>query len=124
MGSWILASSRIAVGTQPTSCALVIESPLANSVTSCPIRTNSSVRYETIRSVPPYSRGGTLSMSGATCPIFIFTVLAIRGPRRVRCNIDPRPKQSLYRNAHFAPRREGNSSTSSRFLHDHEYDEP
>ena len=50
---------RIAVGTQPTSCALVIGSPLANSVTSCPIRTNSSVRYETYAPVPPYSRGGT-----------------------------------------------------------------
>src|SRR6478609_11730346 len=71
MGSWILASSRIDVGTQRTSCALVIESPLANSVTSCPKRTNSSVRYETIRSVPPYNFGGTLSQSGDTCAIFM-----------------------------------------------------
>src|SRR6185437_11528113 len=85
---------------------LVIESPLAKSVTSCPIRTNSSVRYETIRSVPPYSRGGTLSISGATCPIFIFTDLAIQRIRgvRVRCNVGPESSQSLYRIAHLAAR--------------------
>src|SRR6476660_9515225 len=122
MGSWILASSRIDVGTQRTSCALVIESPLANSVTSCPIRTNSSVRYETIRSVPPYSRGGTLSMSGPTCPIFIFAALANQDRCCVRYNVIRERYQSLNRNAHLAPRREGDSSTSSRFLHDHEYD--
>ena len=29
-------------------------------------------RYETIRSVPPYRRGGTLSMRGAICAIFNF----------------------------------------------------
>ena len=34
----------------PPTCT---ESPLANSVTSWPWRTSSSVRYETMRSVPP-----------------------------------------------------------------------
>jgi hypothetical protein len=38
---------------QGTSRALVSESPLANKVTSCPCLTSSSVRYETILSVPP-----------------------------------------------------------------------
>src|SRR5262249_1824653 len=56
---------------QRTSLAAVLESPLANSVTSWPWRTNSSVRYETTRSMPPYSCGGTLSYRGATCAILI-----------------------------------------------------
>ncbi len=45
--------SRKATGTHGASSAAVTESPLANSVTSCPRRTSSSVRYETIRSDPP-----------------------------------------------------------------------
>jgi hypothetical protein len=56
---------------QRTSLAAVRESPLANRVTSCPWRTSSSVRYETIRSVPPYRCGGQRSASGATWAIFI-----------------------------------------------------
>jgi len=36
-----------------SSSVSVDESPLANSVTSWPCRTSSSVRYETTRSVPP-----------------------------------------------------------------------
>jgi hypothetical protein len=36
-----------------TNLAAVVESPLANSVTSWPMRTSSSVKYETTRSVPP-----------------------------------------------------------------------
>src|SRR5882757_6248350 len=72
MTSRTLASSRNAAGTQGTSWARETESPLAKRVTSWPSRTSSSVKYETIRSVPPYSRGGTLSMSGAICAIFIL----------------------------------------------------
>src|SRR5215470_6056515 len=60
--------ARVHIGTR---LAWVRESPVANTVTSCPCFTNSSVRYETIRSVPPYSLGGTLSYSGATCAIRI-----------------------------------------------------
>ena len=40
-------------GTQGTSFADVVESPLANKVTSWPCRTSSSVSQETTRSVPP-----------------------------------------------------------------------
>src|SRR5690606_19055746 len=47
-------------------CEEVFESPDANNVTWWPRRTSSSVRQETIRSVPPYWRGGTLSKSGDT----------------------------------------------------------
>jgi hypothetical protein len=43
------------------SVSVVVESPLANRVTSWPSRTSSSVRYDTTLSVPPYSIGGTLS---------------------------------------------------------------
>src|SRR5580700_4561199 len=57
---------------QLTNLAAVTESPEANSVTSWPSRTRSSVRYETIRSVPPYKRGGTLSASGEICAILIY----------------------------------------------------
>src|SRR6185295_19673215 len=73
--SWITAciiqsgfprSGRSTIGT---SSAQVCESAVAKSVTWCPCRTSSSVRYETTRSVPPYCRGGTLSNSGATCAI-------------------------------------------------------
>src|SRR5215813_8790639 len=71
MKSRTLASSRSAIGAHGTSSALETESPLANSVTSCPSLTSSSAKYDTIRSVPPYSRGGTLSMSGAICAIFM-----------------------------------------------------
>jgi hypothetical protein len=60
---------RKAFGQQATSRAFVFESPLANRVTSCPSSTNSSVRYETTRSVPPYSFGGTLSYKGETWAI-------------------------------------------------------
>jgi len=41
------------LGVELTSSAEVAESPLANSVTSWPCRTSSSVRYEMTRSVPP-----------------------------------------------------------------------
>src|SRR6476469_6659779 len=63
---------RKAEGVQLTNLPDETESPLANKVTSCPSLLNSSLRYETIRSVPPYSRGGTLSMRGAICAIFNF----------------------------------------------------
>src|SRR5829696_9784857 len=52
-------------GTHGTSFAEVLESPLANSVTSCPSATSSSVSQDTTRSVPPQSLGGTASASGA-----------------------------------------------------------
>src|SRR5262245_14519893 len=71
MKSRTLASSRSAMGAHGTSSALETDSPLANRVTSCPSLTSSSARYDTIRSVPPYRRGGTLSMSGAICAIFM-----------------------------------------------------
>src|SRR5215207_784916 len=54
-----------------SSFAEVRESPLANSVTSCPNATSSSVSQCTTRSVPPYSLGGTASVSGATCAMRI-----------------------------------------------------
>src|SRR5918993_5028023 len=70
---WSLTAglSRSAMSEQRTRRAAVRESPLANRVTSWPWRTSSSVRNETIRSVPPYRRGGQRSASGATCAIFI-----------------------------------------------------
>ena len=70
----MLEQRRKAKGVQLTNLPLVTESPLANKVTSCPCLLNSSQRYETIRSVPPYSRGGTLSMRGAICAIFNFLI--------------------------------------------------
>ena len=60
---WARRSDR---GQHGIRRADVQESPLANSVTSWPQATSCSVRYDTIRSVPPYSRGGTLSCNGAT----------------------------------------------------------
>ena len=48
-------------GQTGSSRAEVAESPLANSVTSWPSATSSSVKKETTRSVPPYSFGGTAS---------------------------------------------------------------
>src|ERR1700737_609805 len=53
-----------------------MESPLANKVTSWPRRTKSSVSHDTIRSVPPYSFGGTLSNSGATCAILMKNLIS------------------------------------------------
>jgi hypothetical protein len=64
-----LASSRSAVEHGDTRRAAVNESPLAKSVTSWPRLTSRSVRFETTRSVPPYSLGGTLSKRGAICAI-------------------------------------------------------
>jgi hypothetical protein len=52
-GSRRAGSSRSPRGTTATSRAEVTESPLANSVTSWPIWTSASVRYDTTRSVPP-----------------------------------------------------------------------
>ena len=64
-------SRRSARGVQGMRRALVFESPLAKSVTSCPWATSASVRYETTRSVPPYSAGGTDSYNGATWAILM-----------------------------------------------------
>src|SRR6478736_4189616 len=76
---------RRAKGAQLTNLPDETESPLANKVTSCPCLLNSSLRYETIRSVPPYSCGGTLSMRGAICAIFNFL---LEFGRSVRLSID------------------------------------
>jgi hypothetical protein len=72
-------------GQGGTSLALVRESPLANSVTSCPKSTNSSVNQETTRSVPPYNFGGTLSARGAICAmrIVLFPTSIELGFRRL-----------------------------------------
>ncbi len=88
-------SSRRPRGTTETRWAEVIESPPANKVTSCPISTRASVRYETTRSVPPYARGGTLSYNGATWAIFKVSPLV--GVRRgtVRSKIALRIEGSL-----------------------------
>ena len=51
------------------SAASVTESPLANSVTSWPRLTISSVSRLITNSVPPYATGGTLSSSGAIMAI-------------------------------------------------------
>src|SRR5215217_3934192 len=64
-----MPASRSPWGTQGTSVAEVWESPLANSVTSWPCATSSSVSQDTTRSVPPYSFGGTASANGATWAI-------------------------------------------------------
>src|SRR4029453_7252774 len=76
---------RRARGQTGTSLALVRESPLANSVTSWPRPTNSSVNQETTRSVPPYSFGGTLSARGAICAmrIVLFPTSIDLGFRRL-----------------------------------------
>src|SRR5262245_40790250 len=74
-------SSRSAVTEQGASSAVVTESPLANRVTLCPSATISSTRYDTIRSVPPYRRGGTLSMRGAMCAIRMYGVSSCPGSR-------------------------------------------
>jgi hypothetical protein len=50
----------------------VIESAEANNVTSCHSPVMVSTRKETMRSVPPYVRGGTLSISGDTWAIRIL----------------------------------------------------
>src|SRR4051812_6256885 len=68
-GSWNCGFRRSAFAHPGTSLAEVGESPLAKSVTSCPCRTSSSVRYDTTRSVPPYREGGTLSNKGDTWAI-------------------------------------------------------
>src|SRR6185369_12432373 len=71
---------RRARGHVGTRCARVTESPLANRVTSCPIATSSSVRKETTRSVPPYSRGGTDSVRGAIWATRIFVTTFHQAP--------------------------------------------
>src|ERR1700677_275954 len=69
--SFTFGSRRKALGHIGASVAFVTLSPDANSVTSCPSSTRASVRYATTRSVPPYNFGGTASVSGATCAIFM-----------------------------------------------------
>src|ERR1700744_194862 len=71
-GSRTDPSSRSALGQVASSFAEVWESPLANSVTSFPNATSSSVNQCTTRSVPPYNLGGTASVSGATCAMRIY----------------------------------------------------
>src|SRR6202163_1693510 len=72
LGSRTAPSRRSAFGHVASSFADVCESPLANRVTSCPSATSSSVSQCTTRSVPPYSLGGTASVSGATCAMRIL----------------------------------------------------
>src|SRR6478672_3254889 len=72
LGSRTDPSSRSALGHVESSFADVWESPLANSVTSFPNATSSSVNQCTTRSVPPYNLGGTASVSGATCAMRIY----------------------------------------------------
>jgi hypothetical protein len=79
---------RNARGQQATSLAPVLESPLANNVTSCPCLTSSSVKYETTRSVPPYCWGGTLSYSGETCAILIDNPFDTHGVDHALININ------------------------------------
>src|SRR5690349_19792311 len=76
------------------SSAAVWESPLANSVTWWPWRTSSSVRYETMRSVPPYSFGGTLSASGETCAIFMHRKMTKRLTAPLPDKVAPRCSSS------------------------------
>jgi hypothetical protein len=63
---------RRALGHIATKRAVLVESPLANKVTSCPAQTSSSVSHETTRSVPPYPEGGTLSESGEIWAILMM----------------------------------------------------
>ena len=69
IGSRTVSSRRSARGHIGSSLADVRELPLANSVTSWPRATSSSVSQETTRSVPPYSFGGIASVNGAICAI-------------------------------------------------------
>src|SRR3954468_16082099 len=59
IGSGIGAPFDSALGTAGARRALVSESPLAKSVTSCPRDTSASQRLWMTRSVPPYCPGGT-----------------------------------------------------------------
>src|ERR1700720_3383803 len=80
LGSRTEPSSRRERGQLASSRALVTESPLANSVTSWPSAISSSVSHDTTRSVPPYSFGGTASVSGAICAICIEFDLSFGTP--------------------------------------------
>ena len=65
LGSRTASSWRSARGHIGRSVADVVESPLANSVTSWPSATSSSVSQWMTRSVPPYFFGGIASVKGA-----------------------------------------------------------
>src|ERR1700676_431448 len=73
LGSRTDPSRRSAFVHVASSFAEVLESPLANSVRSFPSATSSSVSQCTTLSVPPYSLGGTASVSGATCAMRIHS---------------------------------------------------
>ena len=70
--------------TTDESRAEVRESPLANSVTSCPRATSASVTSETTRSTPPYPGGGTGSPAGAICAIFKASTPSAATRRTIR----------------------------------------
>src|SRR2546430_2047207 len=80
LGSRTEPSSRRARGQLASSRALVTETPLANSGTSWPSAISSSVSHDSTRSVPPYSFGGTASVSGAICAICIEFDLSFGTP--------------------------------------------
>lgn len=83
IGSRIESSRRNARGQMALSSADVRESPLANSMTSCPSATSSSVSQEMTRSVPPYRLGGTASVSGEICAMRIRTPYSPPSPGRL-----------------------------------------
>src|SRR3989344_8206560 len=68
-GSCKVWSRQMAFGQVETNFPEVRESPEAKSVTSCPRLISSSVRSETIYSVPPWVMGGTGTQRGAICAI-------------------------------------------------------
>ncbi len=65
----LIASAPGATGNTDSSFAEVVESPGANSVTSCPRSARPSASSETTHSIPPYPFGGTASHGGAICAI-------------------------------------------------------
>jgi hypothetical protein len=69
---WCTVAMQLRRSPRPVTARgwpLVLESPEANNVTSWFWRTSSSVKYETPRSVPPYSLGGAVSNRGDTMAI-------------------------------------------------------
>src|SRR5260370_40996261 len=111
LGSRTDPSRRSAFGHVASSLAEVRESPLANRVTSFPSATSSSVSQCTTRSVPPYSRGGTASVSGATCAMRIYpSPLVVMDEQKPRFS----PLRRWHRHA-----RGGNVSACAKFPKGH-----
>src|ERR671930_1880636 len=71
----LIALEPGAWSTTYSSLASVCESPVANSVTSCPASASPSASRATTHSIPPYPLGGTASHGGG-----ISAILQTGGP--------------------------------------------